>query len=118
MTFLLNNQHAMDSVKGVATWWLHCDESVAQAALDRLVECGLVSVHTLPSGPIYSLTRDPKLQRWLQTLAPTRAYLGASPVSVGNSASLMLVDLPVDTAHEEEIAATPIGDLLVDAFER
>jgi len=62
VTFLLENETAMDTVKGVAAWWLGCDEIAAQAALDQLTVCGVVNVRTLISGSLYGLTRDPNIR--------------------------------------------------------
>jgi hypothetical protein len=64
--FLKCNAGAMDSAKGIASWWVRCDESAAQAAVDKLVACGIVSAHTLASGPIYGLSRNPEIREWLQ----------------------------------------------------
>jgi hypothetical protein len=66
VTFLLENETAMDTAKGVAAWWLSCDEMAAQAALDQLTECGVVNVRTLVSGPLYGLTRDPNIRTSLR----------------------------------------------------
>ncbi len=66
-TFFLENEGAMDTVKGIATWWLHCDEMAAQAALDQLIACGVVTVHTLSSGVIYGFSRDPEVRKALRT---------------------------------------------------
>jgi hypothetical protein len=62
VTFLLENETAMDTVKGIAAWWLGCDEIAAQAALDQLRGCGVVDVHTLGSGSLYGLTRDSNIR--------------------------------------------------------
>ena len=62
VAFLLENEAAMDTVKGVAAWWLGCDEMAAQAALDQLAACGAVNVRTLTSGTLYELTRDPNMR--------------------------------------------------------
>ena len=62
VTFLLENETAMDTVKGVAAWWLGCDEIAAQAALDQLTACGVVNVRTQISGSLYELTRDPNIR--------------------------------------------------------
>jgi len=66
VTFLIDNEASMDSVKGIATWWVHCDQLAAQVALDQLIACGVVSVRTLTSGPIYGLTQDPEIRSLLQ----------------------------------------------------
>ena len=66
--FLIDNETAMDTVKGVAAWWLGCDEIAAQAALDQLMACGVVTVRTRISGPLYGFTADPDLRSSLRTL--------------------------------------------------
>jgi hypothetical protein len=114
--FLQENRNAMDSVKGVAAWWLQCDESVAQAALDRLVECGVVTVRTLPSGPVYGLTRNPAMQRWLGNFSPGLSSVSRAPV--GKSATVILADHPGDPTPEDSIAATPVGEWLNNSFDR
>ena len=35
--FLIENESAMDTVKGIAACWVGCDEVAVQAALDRLL---------------------------------------------------------------------------------
>ena len=62
VTFLLENETAMDTVKGIAAWWLGCDEMAAQAALDQLTGCGVVEGRTLISGSLYGLTRNPNIR--------------------------------------------------------
>ena len=62
----MENEASMDTVKGVATWWIRCDQVAAQAALDQLIACGVVSVRTLSSGPIYGLNQDPEIRNFLQ----------------------------------------------------
>ncbi len=64
--FLLENESAMDTAKGIAAWWVRCDEIAAQVALDRLIACGAVIAHTLTSGPLYGLTRDEEVRDWLR----------------------------------------------------
>jgi hypothetical protein len=65
-TFLMQNEAAMDTAKGIATWWLQCDQMAAQAALDRLIACGVVTVRTLSSGVLYGFTQDPEIRSLLQ----------------------------------------------------
>jgi hypothetical protein len=114
--FLSKNRNVMDSVKGVASWWLHCDEAVAQAALDRLVECGVVAVRTLPSGPVYSLTRNPEIRRWLSNFSLDRAITPRAPA--GKKATVFLADHSGDSTPEESISATPVGEWLTNSFDR
>ena len=64
--FLLKNENAVDTVRGIATWWLGCEEIAAQAALDQLTACGVVNVRTLISGSVYELTPDPKIRSSLR----------------------------------------------------
>jgi len=64
--FLLENQNAMDTAAGIATWWLGCDEGVAQAALDRLTACGVITRYPFMSRILYGLTRDPEIRAWLR----------------------------------------------------
>ncbi len=66
--FLLKNESAMDTVKGIASWWLGCEEMAAQDALDRLVGCGVLAAHTLTAGTVYRLTRNPEIRAWLRAL--------------------------------------------------
>ncbi len=88
--FLVKNQSAMDTVKGIASWWLGCDEVAAQDALDRLVSCGVLRTHTLTAGTVYSLTRNPEVRAWLQAayangqrLRPRRPAGGTSRRKLG-----------------------------------
>jgi hypothetical protein len=63
LRFLLKNESAMDSPKGIAAWWVHRDEIAVQPSLHRLFACGAVVAHTLSSGTtLYALTPDPDLR--------------------------------------------------------
>jgi hypothetical protein len=56
--FLLTNEHAMDTVQGIAGWWVRSDEIAVQAALDQLTACGVIAIYPFTSGVLYGLTRD------------------------------------------------------------
>ncbi len=62
VSFLLENETAMDNAKGIAAWWVRRDVVAVQAALDRLISCGVVTVHTFTSGTLYGLTRNPEIR--------------------------------------------------------
>jgi len=74
--FLLENETAMDNVKGIATWWVRCDEIAVQAALDRLIACGVITPYTLMSGTLYALTRNPEICTWLRATYSTAPVPG------------------------------------------
>ena len=87
--FLVENQNAMDTVRGIATCWIGCDEAAALAALERLILCGAVIAHRLRSGTLYALTPDHAVRDSLRTavddlrkwLEPTSTQLDTEPVS-------------------------------------
>jgi hypothetical protein len=64
--FLLQNEAAMDTARGIAAWWVRCDEVAVQTALDRLMACGAVSAHTMTSGTLYGLTRNSEVRASLR----------------------------------------------------
>ena len=66
--FLLKNKQAMDSAKGIAAWWVDCDEVAVQAALDRLIGCGVLSAYTFKSCTLYGLTANEEIREWLETV--------------------------------------------------
>lgn len=67
LRFLLDNESAMDSAKGIAAWWVHTDEFAVQPSLHRLSACGAILAHTLSSGlTFYGLTHDPEVRTWLR----------------------------------------------------
>jgi len=67
LRFLLKNESAMDSAKGIAAWWVHRDELAVQPSLHRLFACGAIAVHTLASGvTLYGLTPDPGVRAVLR----------------------------------------------------
>jgi len=66
--FLLRNEAAMDTSRGVAAWWVHSDEVAVQAALDCLTACRVVTTHTFTSGTLYGLTRNPEIRSLLRTM--------------------------------------------------
>ncbi len=65
----------MATAKGIAAWWVQRDEIRVQAALDRLIACGVVTPHTFSSGTLYGLTRNPEIRGSLRdtyAVAPSR----------------------------------------------
>ena len=64
--FLLANETAMDTARGIANWWVRRDELAVQAALDRLIACGVITPHTFTSGILYGLTRKKEIRDWLR----------------------------------------------------
>jgi hypothetical protein len=64
--FLLDNEAAMDTAKGIAAWWIQSDEIAVQTALDRLIACGAVTAHTMTSGTLYGLTRNAEVRAALR----------------------------------------------------
>ncbi len=86
--FLLENETAMDSAKGIASWWVRCDELAVHAALDRLIACGVIVPHTFTSGILYGLTRNPEIRAWLRSkYSNIRAAPGLSPDDGRNAAA-------------------------------
>lgn len=69
--FLMENEAAMDTARGIAAWWVGCDEVAVQAALDRLIACGVITAYTFSSGILYGLTRDEDMRVWLRTVYGT-----------------------------------------------
>lgn len=68
VVFLLENQNAMDSAKGIAAWWVHRDELAVQSSLNRLLGCGAIVVHTLSSRTtLYGLTPDVEMRTQLRS---------------------------------------------------
>jgi hypothetical protein len=68
LRFLLENERAMDSAKGIAAWWVKTDELAVQPSLNRLFACGAITAHTLNSGTtLYGLSQDPDLRVWLRS---------------------------------------------------
>ena len=66
LRFLLENETAMDTAQGIANWWVRRDERAVQAALDRLIACGVITPHTFTSGILYGLTRKTEIRAWLR----------------------------------------------------
>jgi hypothetical protein len=71
--FLLQNEHALDTIKGIAAWWVRSDEIAVQAALDQLTACGVIALYPITSGVLYGLTRDQeiraRLHMWFEAKA-------------------------------------------------
>ncbi len=91
----------MDTAKGIAAWWVRCDEVAAQAALDRLIACGVVATYTLTSGTLYGLTRDQDLRSRLRTT------YGRGPETQADSfrGSRPLLSHKEDEAGSRQVAA-------------
>ena len=81
--FLLKNKQAMDSARGIAAWWLDCDEVAVQSALDRLSGCGILSAYTFKSCTLYGLTPNEETRNWLE------AWFDRHQKGNGNGASPM-----------------------------
>ncbi len=64
--FLLENEHALDTTRGIAAWWVGSDEIAVQAALDQLIACGVIALYPFTSGMLYGLTRDQEIRGWLR----------------------------------------------------
>lgn len=78
--FLLENETAMDTAKGIAIWWMHRDEPAVQAAIDCLIACGVITPHTFTSGILYGLTRNTEIRAWLRAkYAKTAAAARLAP---------------------------------------
>jgi len=78
--FLLDNESAMDSVKGIAAWWVHNDELAVRPSLHRLFACGAVEAHPLTSGTtVYGLTQNPEVRAWLRTALDAPVTAGRTP---------------------------------------
>lgn len=66
--FLLRNSEAADTVRGIAEWWIQEDVQVTQMALDRLLEAGVVRVHSTGGMTFYSLSEDRVVRRTLRKM--------------------------------------------------
>ena len=65
--FLNEHDGAMDTLQGVAAFWVGSDEVAAKSALECLTSAGIVVTRTLSSGTYYSLTTDPTIRNWVMT---------------------------------------------------
>jgi len=72
--FLLDNEHAMDTARGIAVWWVHSDEMAVQAALDQLIACRVIALYQFTSGMLYGLTRDLEIRAWLRAVYAARTH--------------------------------------------
>ena len=63
--FLSGHDGAMDTLQGVAAFWVGSEEVAAKPALDCLIAAGIVVSRTLSSGTYYSLATDPKVRNWV-----------------------------------------------------
>jgi hypothetical protein len=80
LRFLLRNENAMDTAKGIAAWWLHTDELAVQPSLHRLFASKTIVAHVLSSGTaIYGLTPDPEVRTWLRNVLTVPDDRCASP---------------------------------------
>jgi hypothetical protein len=66
VAFLIQNEGAMDSVEGIAKFWVGNDELAVKSALDCLVSAGVVVAQVLTSGAYYSLTPNSEIRNWLR----------------------------------------------------
>jgi hypothetical protein len=82
--FLLENETAMDTARGIANWWVRRDELAVQAALDRLIVCGVITPHTFTSGILYALTKNQEIRHRLRTTYGDGSKAGVGPPGDGN----------------------------------
>ena len=82
--FLLENETAMDTARGIANWWVQRDELAVQASLDRLIACGVMTPHTFTSGILYGLTRNQEIRVWLRATYRPALKLESHPPGDGN----------------------------------
>ncbi len=101
--FLLKNKQAMDSVKGIAAWWVGYDEVAVQVALDRLTACGVVSAYTFKSCTLYTLSPNVDLCRWLET------WFGEHPPQSRSNPASFQMNAPPPTVGA--LTVTPTSDL-------
>ena len=82
--FLLENEHAMDTAKGIAAWWVRSDEIAVQAALDQLIACGVIAPYPFRSGVLYALTRDQRTRAWLRRWNGARGQQDSVQAPIGD----------------------------------
>ena len=82
--FLLENETAMDTARGIAHWWVRRDELAVQAALDRLISCGVITPHTFTSGILYALTKNQEIRHRLRATYGDGSKAGVGPPGDGN----------------------------------
>ncbi len=66
LLFMVENENAMDTARGIAVCWVQSDEVAVHSALDQLILCGAVSAQRLSSGTLYGLTRNQSVRTWLR----------------------------------------------------
>ena len=83
LLFLLKKPNAMDSAKGIASWWVHGDEVAVQSSLNRLSACAIYSIVShLGAGSNGRLKNSPD-----SVQDPSGGCQPASPRNRGNSAT-------------------------------
>ena len=68
LNYLQNYPEAMDTAKGIALWWIREDPSRIQAALETLVERGILEVKNFGTEEYYGLGRAHRGATSLQEL--------------------------------------------------
>ena len=73
--YLMQNNDAADTARGIAQWWIRRDVPATQDALTKLQELGVVRTHVVQDHTfVYAYTKRSVLR---QSLA---RYLGGAPV--------------------------------------
>ena len=83
VAFFLDHNYAMDTARGIADWWLRADLTLVQEALDKVVACGVVVVHTKGGKIFYSFTQDADLHSTLREHLAERKKEPAHPSTTG-----------------------------------
>ena len=73
--YLMHNNDAADTARGIAQWWIRRDVAATQEALMKLQDCGVVQTHIVQDRTfVYAYTKRSVVR---QSLA---RYLGGAPV--------------------------------------
>ena len=91
--FLSEHDGAMDTLQGVAAFWVGSEEVEVKFALECLISAGIVVARTLSSGTYYSLTTDTKVRNWVlagqscipKQHRPSRGQANAVEIVAGES---------------------------------
>jgi response regulator RpfG family c-di-GMP phosphodiesterase len=127
LRYFHRNTEAMDSVEGIARFWVHADRDVVEASLADLHARGLLERRLIAGTAFYSLQKESPATRGLQVLEASRT-VGPEPAAaprreargrilvVDDDAEVrrFLVAALSETGHS--VAAAENGDLAIETF--
>ncbi len=111
LDYFRRNATAMDSVEGIARFWVHEDRAVVEACLEDLHAQGLLDRRLIAGTAFYTLHRDPVAP---EASAP-QSHDGREMPQIGTHGRLLVVDDDASVRHFLVTALVEAGHSVAEA---